>query len=515
MITIGDLYRRNARHNPNGIAVVHGDRKVTHADMLARVERAARRLTAQRLHNQDRFAILSKNSLEYLGLYGAAESTGFIAVAINYRLAPEEMAYIVNDSAPKILFFEQEFIGVVEQFKDKIAREIQFVCIGDPPSWAVAYESLALVEAASVPSASDTDLAYLIYTSGTSGRPKGAMLDQKGQLEFGRVVAEETALREQDISFIVMPLYHVGAKCNQLAALFRGCTLVMLREYNARLVAEALQTEKVTTAHLAPLMVNDLINLATAEAFDHSRLRLVQYASGPMPVAQLRKAVALYGQIFMQIYGMTEAGSITCLYPHHHILEGPEEWVRRLASAGIAPPSAAIKIVDDNGDPCATGVQGEVIAYTPSLLRGYWNNSVATSDSLDRGWLKTGDIGWCDEDGYLFIVDRKKEVIISGGENIYPREVEEALHFHPEVEEVAVIGVPDEKWGEAVKAFAVTVANRTVSEEDLIAFCKTRIASYKKPKSIEFVARLPRLANQKIDKKVLREPYWRSRSRNV
>jgi len=171
--------------------------------------------------------------------------------------------------------------------------------------------------------------------------------------------------------------------------------------------------------------------------------------------------------------------------------------------------------VDDNGDPCATGVQGEVIAYTPSLLRGYWNNSVATSDSLDRGWLKTGDIGWCDEDGYLFIVDRKKEVIISGGENIYPREVEEALHFHPEVEEVAVIGVPDEKWGEAVKAFAVTVANRTVSEEDLIAFCKTRIASYKKPKSIEFVARLPRLANQKIDKKVLREPYWRSRSRNV
>jgi acyl-CoA synthetase (AMP-forming)/AMP-acid ligase II len=289
----------------------------------------------------------------------------------------------------------------------------------------------------------------------------------------------------------------------------------MLREYNARKVAETLARERATVAHLAPLMVNDLIGLASEEAFDHSRLRLIQYASGPMPVAQLRKAVALYGQIFMQIYGMTEAGSITCLYPHQHVLEGPEHLVRRLASAGVPPPSAALRVVDDAERECAIGMQGEVVAYTPSLLRGYWNNAVATIESLDRGWLKTGDVGWRDEDGYLFIVDRKKEVIISGGENIYPREVEEALHFHPEVEEVAVIGVPDDKWGEAVKAFAVTVPNRTVSEDELIAFCKTRIASYKKPKSIEFVERLPRLANHKIDRKALREPYWRGRARRV
>jgi acyl-CoA synthetase (AMP-forming)/AMP-acid ligase II len=189
--------------------------------------------------------------------------------------------------------------------------------------------------------------------------------------------------------------------------------------------------------------------------------------------------------------------------------------VRRLASAGVPPPSAAIRIVDDEGRDCETGVAGEIVAHTPSLLRGYWNNSVATADALDGGWLKTGDVGWRDEDGFLFIVDRKKDVIISGGENIYPREVEEALHFHPEVQDVAVIGVPDDKWGEAVKAFAVTVPNRTVSEDDLIAFCKTRIASYKKPKSIEFVEKLPRLANHKIDKKALREPYWRGQARRV
>jgi acyl-CoA synthetase (AMP-forming)/AMP-acid ligase II len=515
MITIGDLYRRNARHNPHGIAVIHGETRITHADMLARVDAASRRLAAMTLHHQDRFAILSKNSLEYLALYGAAESTGFVAVAINFRLAADEIAYIVNDSAPKVLFFEEEFAPVVDQFRAKIAADIRLVCIGKPPAWAVAYESLQLASADAVPKPEITDLAYLIYTSGTSGRPKGAMLDQRGQLEFGRVVAEELALTEADISFIVMPLYHVGAKCNQLAALYRGCTLAMMRDYDARKVAETLARDRATVAHLAPLMVNDLITLADEETFDHSRLRLVQYASGPMPVAQLRKAVALYGPIFMQLYGMTEAGTITCLYPHQHALDGPEHVVRRLASAGVPPPSAAIRIVNDEGHECAAGVAGEVVAHTPSLLRGYWNNSVATADALDRGWLKTGDVGWRDEEGFLFIVDRKKDVIISGGENIYPREVEEALHFHPEVEDVAVIGVPDDTWGEAVKAFAVTVPNRTVSEDDLIAFCKTRIASYKKPKSIEFVERLPRLANHKIDKKTLREPYWRGRSRSV
>jgi acyl-CoA synthetase (AMP-forming)/AMP-acid ligase II len=515
MITIGDFYRRNARHNPHGIAVIHGDAMVTHAQMLTRIETASRKLTALKLRHQDRFAILSKNSLAYLELYGAGESTGFVAVAINFRLAAEEMAYIVNDSAPKVLFFEEEFAPVVEQFRAKISGDIRLVCIGTPPAWAEAYDQLPLADADDVPTSCVTDLAYLIYTSGTSGRPKGTMLDQKGQLEFGRVVAEELALTEADISFIVMPLYHVGAKCNQLATLYRGCTLAMMREYNARKVAETLARDKATVAHLAPLMVNDLITLASAEKFDHSRLRLVQYASGPMPVAQLRKAVALYGPIFMQLYGMTESGTITCLYPHQHALDGPEQVVRRLASAGVPPPSAAIRIVDDQGRECETGVAGEIVAHTPSLLRGYWNNSVATADALDGGWLKTGDVGWRDEDGFLFIVDRKKDVIISGGENIYPREVEEALHFHPEVQDVAVIGVPDDKWGEAVKAFAVTVPNRTVSEDDLIAFCKTRIASYKKPKSIEFVEKLPRLANHKIDKKALREPYWRGQARRV
>jgi len=512
---IGELYRRNARHNPTGVAVVYNGQSITHAEMLARVAGAVRRLAHMDLNRQDRFAILSKNSIEYIELYGAAETAGFIAVAINYRLTADEMAYIVNDSAPKVLIFEEEFTSIVNEIRTKVADTISFVCIGRAPDWATPYNALVDGGGALPPDARDDDLVYLIYTSGTSGRPKGAMLDQQGQREFGRVVAEEVALTETDVSFIVMPLYHVGAKCNQLAALYRGCTLVMLREYDAHEVSLALAREKATVAHLAPLMVNRMVELSATEKFDHSRLRLMQYASGPMPVAQLRKAVAAYGPIFMQVYGMTEAGSITVLYPHQHILEGAEHDVRRLASAGVPPPSAAIKIVDDTGELCPPGVAGEIVAQTPSLLRGYWNNSSATFDALDNGWLKTGDIGWCDDKGFLFIIDRKKEVIISGGENIYPREVEEALHSHPEVKDAAVIGVPDETWGEAVKAFVVLHNGSTRSEQDLIAFCRSRIASYKKPKSIDFLDALPRLANHKVDKKQLRAPYWRGRLRQV
>jgi acyl-CoA synthetase (AMP-forming)/AMP-acid ligase II len=341
------------------------------------------------------------------------------------------------------------------------------------------------------------------------------MLAQKGQLEFGRVIAEETAITGRDRMLIVMPLYHVGAKCNQLAALYRGCPLVVMRNYSALDVASALERHAVTVGHLAPLMLAELVALVKTQSFNHRGLRLVQYASGPMPVAQLREAVATYGQIFMQMYGMTEAGVITVFYPEQHILEGQPDAVRRLASAGVPPPSAKIKVVDDDGRDCGIGLQGEVVVHTPSLLRGYWNNAVATHDALSDGWLKTGDVGWLDRNGFLFIVDRKKEVIISGGENIYPREVEEALHFHPAVEAVAVVGVPDEKWGEAVKAFVEITKSKSATEAELIEFCKTRIASYKKPKSVEFVDRLPRLANHKIDKKVLREPFWRGRSRRV
>jgi acyl-CoA synthetase (AMP-forming)/AMP-acid ligase II len=234
-----------------------------------------------------------------------------------------------------------------------------------------------------------------------------------------------------------------------------------------------------------------------------------------MAVAQLRQAIAAFGPILTQIYGMTESGLGTILHSHQHILDGPPEWVRRLGSAGQEALGYRIRVVRPDGSDCDPEEQGEIWVKGPGVMAGYWNNHPATLDAIEDGWMKSGDIGAFDKDRFLFVLDRKKDMILSGGENIYPREVEEALYAHPAVAEAAVIGVPDSRWGESVKAFVVIAADQTVDEGDLIEHCRKHIASYKKPKSIEFVNALPRLPNKKIDKKQLRAPYWDGRTRQV
>jgi acyl-CoA synthetase (AMP-forming)/AMP-acid ligase II len=313
-----------------------------------------------------------------------------------------------------------------------------------------------------------------------------------------------------------MPLYHVGAKYTQNSTHAAGAELVLHRSYNIEKVAADLQTYRIASAHLAPIMVQDLLNLPNLRDYDHSSLRLINYASGPMAVTLLEKAIATYGPLFMQHYGMTESGGTTALLAHDHVVDGPPHVVRRLASAGRASPGTRIKVVRSDGSECDVEEAGEVLMRSRMNMMGYWNNHAATLAAIDEdGWLHTGDIGYMDSAGYLFISDRKKDMIISGGENIYPREVEEAIYRHEAVAEAAVIGVPDPRWGEAVKAFVVLKAGAAVSEGDLIEHCRAHIASYKKPKQIAFVAALPRLANHKIDKKELRKEDWGGLQRSV
>jgi acyl-CoA synthetase (AMP-forming)/AMP-acid ligase II len=234
-----------------------------------------------------------------------------------------------------------------------------------------------------------------------------------------------------------------------------------------------------------------------------------------MAVAPLRRAVERYGSIFVQVYGMTEAGGASILHPHDHILDGTPAQVRRLGSAGQAMLGYRVRVARPDGTDCAPEEPGEILVKGPGVMRGYWNNHPASVETLEDGWLHSGDVGFLDADNYLFVIDRKKDMIVSGGENIYPREVEEAIYFHPAVEEVAVIGVPDPRWGEAVKAFVVTKAGAGVTADEIIEHCRKHIASYKKPKSVEFLAELPRLPNKKIDKKQLRAPFWDGQSRHV
>ena len=516
--TLGDLVEMNAGKFGSRTALVYDGRGFCYGEQRSRIYRLANALYRMGVRRQHRVAILAQNSNAYVEVYAAGEVAGFITVAINYRLAASEIEYIVKDSAPSVLIFDAEYAPIAASIRAKYPEIGHYIVIGDGKfDGAESYEDLLAKSNDDSPNTRSrpTDVAFLIYTSGTTGRPKGAMLDHAGQLGFIEMQAIEMSLRQTDTMLLVMPFYHIGAKCNYLMTSLVGANVILHRSYDIQAISADIERHKVTTIHLAPVMVKDLLDLPGFDKRRYASLRLIQYASGPMAVAQLRQAIAAFGPILAQIYGMTESGLATILHPHQHMLDGAPEWVRRLGSAGQEALGYRVRVVRPDGTDCDPEEQGEIWVKGPGVMVGYWNNHPASLDAVEDGWMKSGDIGAFDKDRFLFVLDRKKDMILSGGENIYPREVEEALYAHPAVAEAAVIGVPDSRWGESVKAFVVVAPGLAVSEDDLIEHCRTQIASYKKPKSVEFVSELPRLPNKKIDKKQLRAPYWDGRTRQV
>ncbi|MEO7403859.1 MAG: AMP-binding protein, partial [Burkholderiales bacterium] len=294
-----------------------------------------------------------------------------------------------------------------------------------------------------------------------------------------------------------------------------GGSIVIQRQFDPSAWFAAVERERCTMAHLAPVMVKTLAEHTDLKRYDLSSLRRIHYGSAPVPPEELKRAIAAFGPILAQLYGMTEHLLSSCLAPEDQQPDGDARDIVRLASAGKAYPGTSIRIVDDAGVPLPTGAIGEVVVHSEGMMSGYWNQPVLTAETIRDGWLHSGDMGTLDADGFLTIVDRKKDMIISGGENIYSLEVENALLAHPAVGEVAVIGVPDPKWGESVKAFVVLREGMIVTELDLIEHCRTQIASYKRPRSVEMLRELPRLATRKVDKKALRAPYWAGRERGV
>jgi acyl-CoA synthetase (AMP-forming)/AMP-acid ligase II len=391
------------------------------------------------------------------------------------------------------------------------------LAIGDRHHGADAYESVLTSFPADPPEVAiaASDIAYLIYTSGTTGRPKGVMLSHAAIVQSARCISHEGGARTDDVMLIVMPLFHIGGRIEQLSFSILGATIVLHSSFDPAAILHSIETSRVTSAHLAPIMVQRLLEHPALAAIDKSRMRSIHYASAPMPVPTLRRAMAAFGPILTQIYGMTECIVASLLTPSQHRLEGSNDETRRLASAGQAFLGCTIRVVRPDGSDAATGEIGEILVRGPGMMSGYWNNTTATMVALRDGWMHTGDLGYFDADAFIFVVDRKKDMIISGGENIYSWEVEEALRAHPSVAEAAVIGVPDTEWGESVKAFVVQRAGTNGSAEELISHCRTLIASYKKPRSVEFVDALPRLFNGKIDKKALRAPFWAGEGRHV
>lgn len=508
MKTLGELLERNARLFPDQEAVVYEDRRVTYRQLLSRARRLTSALYQRGMRHQDRVAILAMNCNEYFDVYTACHLSGFICATVNFRLAAPEIEYILQDSAPRVLVFEDQYSDVIDSLRGSLPSIEHYLCIGECPAWAQPYEgALDDGDPAGAPMrAIPEDIVHLIYTSGTTGRPKGAARSQRGDLALAQNQAETMEMRTNGRVLVMMPMFHAGGLSMMLSEFWNAGCVVLHRKFEAQEVLRTIERERIATVHMAPTIVQQVLDLPDISDYDLSSLETILYAAAPMPVAVLQRGVKLLGQIFVNSWGMTETTG-TVLPKHLHKLQGSEEEVRRLGSIGQPMAFCDIRIVNERDEDCADGEPGEIWIRSPANLAYYWNNSAATIEALRDGWLRTGDMAWRDEQGFLFLVDRKKDMIISGGENIYCQEVEQALMHHSSVQDVAVIGVPHEKWGETVKAVVVLKTGAELEVDDLIEFSTTRIARYKRPTSVQFVAELPRLPSGKVNKIALRQLY--------
>jgi len=508
ILTFGDMIENNAQKFGDQTAFAFEDRKLSHAAFATRARRLADAFYRLGVRRQDRVSILAMNCMEFLEVYGAGEWAGFITATVNFRLAAPEIAFIVNDASPKVLVFEAQYADTVERLRPILSSVEHYVCIGGKPDWAEAYE--AVMESGDPrgpPCRSrEEDLAYLIYTSGTTGRPKGCMLGMREEVCAAQILGSDMRCSAAERFLLMMPFFHIGAKILQLAQHWRAGTCIVHRAFDPESILKTIAAERVTITHMAPTMIQSVIEHPAIGRYDVSSLEMIVYAAAPMPTPVLRRGLEIFGRVFQQQYGQTE-GPGTTLLRHQHLPGGTARERAWLGSVGQASPTVRVRIVDEQGVDCQTGAPGEILVQSGAMMRGYWNNSDATIQTLRDGWVHTGDVGKLDDEGFLYLVDRKKDMIISGGENIYSREVEEALVQHAAVSEVAVIGVPDAKWGESVRAVVVLRQGHFVEGGALIEHARQLIASYKKPKSVVFVAELAKLPSGKVNKVELRRLY--------
>jgi acyl-CoA synthetase (AMP-forming)/AMP-acid ligase II len=507
MRTIGELLERNAKFYPNKEALICGGRRLTWRALVDRARRLADGLHQLGLARQDRVAILSMNCPEYMELLSAGDWAGYIVTTVNFRLAPPEIEWLLGDCAPRILVFEAQYTQMVEELRKKLPAIQAYICIGgEPPSWAQPFEAvLASGSSEGPPFRSQTeDYGALVYTSGTTGRPKGALRSQWRWVATAEGGAYASEFSSDTRVLLATPAFHVGVIGYAVQAAWHAGTVVLHRSFDADAILASIESERITFTFVVSAMLQALLDSPAIAHADLSSMRNIVTAAAPVPVPLLKRAVDRLGPIFSVQYGATETAG-TMMFAHEVKPDGNERDIRRTASVGHPGPRTRIRVVDDAGKDCAVGVAGEVWTHTDQRFDAYWNNTAATLDALRDGWYRTGDVGLLDEDGYLFLVDRKKDMIISGGENIYSREVEDALQAYPGVVEAAVIGVPDAKWGEVVKAYLVCTSGADANPEAVIAHCKQRIAGYKCPKQVEVVQALPRVASGKVNKVALRE----------
>ena len=516
---VGNILRRSAFNFPDKTALIFEDRRISYDALNRRVNRAAHGLLQQGLQKGDRMAVLLHNGPEFIELYFACAKSGAVFVPVNNLLTARELVQILSYIRPRFLVFDDDFGEMIRTIQPELPfLEFPVSLRGELAAYST-YSALMEVGAEQEPEIpiSDDDLISIFLTSGTTGRPKGAMRTHRHDWVNMMSCALEMGVRYDDRALLLFPFYHVTFVDN-LRHFLMSNTVAVRREgrFDPKEVLELLSREGITICQFVPTMINALLQMDDLEGYDLSRFRLLPYAAAPMPVELLKRAMKKFPCQFMQLYGQTETGpATTALRPEDHRLEGSEAQVARLASAGRPIVDYEVRIVDEDGRDVETGAVGELIVRSEAMTIGYWELPEETARTIRDGWLHTGDYCRFDADRYVFIVDRKNDMIISGGKNIYPREIEEVLYTHQAVLEAAVIGVPDDYWGESVKALVVLKAGGQATEEEIIALCKKNLASYKKPKSVEFRSQLPKSPTGKILKRVIRDDYWQGKDRRV
>jgi len=517
MPTLGDIPRHYARTRPYRIASVFEGRETSWAELDKRSNRIANALIEMGVGKGDRVAFVGKGSDEFFELYFGVAKAGAVNVPIIWRLAPPEIAHIVNDGEAKVLFVGPDQFDRLEIFARTmpgvkiIAMEVGADSYGRFSSWRDA----ASEEDPKV-GIETSDVCLMLYTSGTTGLPKGVMLSNFNMLG-NRHLPDDPKLdwarwEADDINLIAMPLGHVGGVGWGTVGYFNGAKNIIQREFIPDQVLDALAAG-ISKLFVVPTALHMLLMNPRVRSIDYSRLRYILYGASPIALELLKQATEVFGCGFCQQYGATETtGTIAYLPPQDHSHNGN----KRMRGAGLPVTGTEIRIVDTKRNVLGPDEIGEIQVRSTCNMVGYWKREDATKEALcAEGWFSTGDAGYLDSDGYLYIADRFKDMICSGAENVYPNEVENAIFGHPAVQEVAVIGVPDEKWGEAVKAVVVLKAGHEASEEDIIAYARERIGGFKLPKSVDFIAALPRNATGKVLRRTLREPHWAGRERQV
>ncbi|NGQ95197.1 long-chain fatty acid--CoA ligase [Brevibacillus sp. SYP-B805] len=523
-MNLGYLLYRSAAAYPDHPAIIHGDAVLTYRECNERVNRVGSALRRLGLEPGDRVAIFSPNRPEILEVLFATWKAGLAAVPMNFRLHRDEVRYILNHSEAKVLVYAGVYQDDIDRITGDLTATRIAVCLDGPGEngrndalTVLAYDELLKQgdNAEWVEPVEGDDLAWLFYTSGTTGRPKGAMLTHRILLLAAlNTCADIYPFGHGDIGLHAAPLSH-GSGLYSLPLIAKGGTNVIFpaSRFDPETVFALIEKHRITVLpFMAPTMVKRLIESEARTRYDLRSLQCIIYGGAPMYVEDLTAGLKAFGPVFAQVYGQGECPmTITGLGRDEHNLHQPE----RLASAGTARMGVQVCIQDAEGNRLPPGRIGEIAARSELVMKGYWHNPEATSEAIVNGWLRTGDVGYMDEHGYLYILDRTKDMIISGGNNIYPREVEEVLLCHPAVQEVCVFGVPDPEWGEAVKAVVVLRPGHEAAEEELIAFCRDHLASYKKPRSVDFLEELPKNAYGKVLKRELRARYWEGNARLV